>query len=319
MGDVSFNSLELEMVTSISITEHPSGTLEHQPDVSFSHQAYDHQWTITIEQNGIRRITVITDSEVRAMDAWKMAQEVQRLYFIFEGSFLITETIEFYYNDCKTAWSDDLQQYYLQHRMPYYYSADYTSELQNYLLSPALVLTGEMYDKWVDIEKKMDIAHIMVLYSMADTKLPPVCKCLNLIEVYKPLGELLEDYFPAFQIPRNNWGRIELKKALLTCIDTYGTDIFKEEIQKDINSTTQVFVNHRNRMAHIRSEEEKDTFNGEEAVLYAVKLSIFYRRLLLELLGVDYSTYQNELISLVNYWDQFEGILSNFLSTKVGS
>lgn len=51
----------------------------------------------------------------------------------------------------------------------------------------------------------------------------------------------------------------------------------------------------------------------ERHILFAVKLSFLYRYILLTLLGVDYNFYKSDITKLVNDWDNWNGILEEFL------
>lgn len=66
-------------------------------------------------------------------------------------------------------------------------------------------------------------------------------------------------------------------------------------------------------MAHIKSKQGKYYLNGSECILYAVKLSFLYRHILLTLLEVDYNFYKSQITKLVNDWENWNGILEEFL------
>ena len=51
----------------------------------------------------------------------------------------------------------------------------------------------------------------------------------------------------------------------------------------------------------------------ERHILFAVKLSFIYRHILLTLLEVDYNFYKSKITKLVNDWDNWNGILEEFL------
>ena len=55
---------------------------------------------------------------------------------------------------------------------------------------------------------------------------------------------------------------------------------------------------------HIKRNSEKDVIAGMDILLYAVKMSLLYRRVLLDLLGVDYQIYSQNLKRIVTVWEK---------------
>ena len=88
-------------------------------------------------------------------------------------------------------------------------------------------------------------------------------------------------------------------------ISHYGQEIFRGEYQKDLEGFVQILVNSRNRIAHIKSKQNRKFLNGDESVLYLHKLSLMYRIILLDLLDIPLNRYKERLsncIETINCW-----------------
>lgn len=85
----------------------------------------------------------------------------------------------------------------------------------------------------------------------------------------------------------------------------YGQEIFRGEYQKDLEGFVQILVNSRNRIAHIKSKQNRKFLNGDESVLYLHKFSLMYRIILLDLLDIPLNRYKERLsncIETINCW-----------------
>ena len=65
---------------------------------------------------------------------------------------------------------------------------------------------------------------------------------------------------------------------------------------------------------HIKREQKGAFFNGNESVLYMLKMNLLYRRIMFEVLGIDEAIYKNSLLKCVSRLDEWNGILKGFLS-----
>lgn len=84
-------------------------------------------------------------------------------------------------------------------------------------------------------------------------------------------------------------------------------------MQKNKEQFAKILVDSRNRIAHIKSKQERRYLNGEESVLYLSKLSLLYRVILFDLLGMIEESYKGKLCRRTDALNQWQGIASNFL------
>lgn len=268
-------------------------------------------YEISIEQLGIRKTTITTDSTVDLDEMIKLFNELDMLIMLGEGQFIpIVESKII--NDDIVSNSDAIDLIF-EKRLKMFNSADFTIGSHSTFLSFDKYVDANLFMKWVSMLKELDILHNMVLYSMADTGMTIDCKSAFLIEAFEALSELIEMYDSSFQRPKVNKGESKLKKYICAVIQKYGVDIFSKEMSDDLEKVIQILVNSRNRIAHIKSKQDKLYLNGSESVLYAVKMAFLYRNILLVLLGVDYRLYSNAIVNSINGWNEWNHTLDTFL------
>lgn len=133
--------------------------------------------------------------------------------------------------------------------------------------------------------------------------MPVDCKIANLIEIAKPLGEIVEKKNKKFSMPRSENNKLTLKNALKALIDEFGQEIFKVEINSKYYDLLTSFVNTRNKISHVKSQRNKNCLDGKQCVFYTVKLSIMYRVILYSILNIDINIYNYKLKEAISKWD----------------
>lgn len=96
------------------------------------------------------------------------------------------------------------------------------------------------------------------------------------------------------------------KAAALSLIEDDETEYIRIHSSKmDVKLLQDILVNSRNRIAHIKSKQNRKFLNGDESVLYLHKLSLMYRIILLDLLDIPLNRYKERLsnrIETINCW-----------------
>lgn len=266
---------------------------------------------ISINQSIIRSIKITTDSSTDIDTLIDLFNKVDMLIMLGEGHFINIKEAKIINNEDIEEEASILTNK-LQHRLKMYNSADYVQGRHSYFLSFDKYLNQEKVEKWFSVIDELDILHQAVLYAMADTGVTIDCKCAVLIESFKGLSELIEIYINQYNRPSVKNGESKLGVYLSSIIDKFGIDIFAEEISVNKEKFMSVLVNSRNRIAHIKSKQNKLYLSGVESVLYAVKLSFLYRIVLLEILEVDYSLYSKNVKTSISKWNKWNGIMTAF-------
>ena len=259
----------------------------------------------------IRKTIISTNESVELDDLIAMFNKLDMLIMLGEGQFIPIEKAWIIKNG-KSVESKELDSK-IAMRLNLFNSCDFTIGNHSKFLSFDQYIDDNVFLKWIKMLEELDIVHPMVLYSMADTGMPIDCKTAFIIESFESLTDLIEKYNKSFIRPYVHKWESALKKYLCAIIELYGKDIFCKEDKANVERFAQILVNSRNRMAHIKSKQGRYYLNGSESILYAVKLSFLYRHILLTLLEVDYNFYKSQITKLVNDWDNWNGILEEFL------
>ena len=126
-----------------------------------------------------------------------------------------------------------------------------------------------------------------------------------LIHLAETLVEVLKVYTNSFQKLKPGNGT-SLRACVKALIKEYGEDIFEKEMEANEKEFLSTVINSRVRIMHIKRNQKIKYFNGNESVLYILKLSLLYRRILLDILGVDKQVYIDKLqkcVSRLNRWN----------------
>ena len=251
---------------------------------------------IEIEQFVVRKITIATHEDVVVYDLYAVLTRVERILMLFDGVL--------------NLYGDNLA----QSRLSYFISADFCSYRVDRLLEFDKVLTAELFEQGVNLIHELDIVHQMYLYSMSNSKITVDVKCAFLIELAEPLIEIVKEHTKFFSSLFPGSHGTSLKNCLDALITKYGEDIFKRELSGNYEQFLSALVNSRVRIMHIKRKRSGVYFEGNESVLYIMKMSLLYRKIMLEVLDIDESYYRECLLKNVSRINQWNGVLEKLLS-----
>lgn len=273
----------------------------------------DNKFFIKIEQCGYRKISIKASEETSVFELYGVFTKIERLLMIFDGQFLNLENLEFTdSSDTEKSMLKSVGNNLMHQRLSYFKSSDLVSYKVDKLLEFEEVLNSDLYDKWEQLLEELDIAHQMYLYAMGDTKITVDVKCAFLIELSETLVEVLKAYTNSFQKLKPGNGT-SLKACVKALIEEYGKDIFEREMEANEKEFLSTVINSRVRIMHIKRNQKIKYFDGNESVLYILKLSLLYRRILLEILGVEKQVYVDKLRKCVSRLNRWNDTLDKFL------
>lgn len=273
----------------------------------------DNKFFIKIEQFGYRKISIKASEETSVFELYGVFTKIERLLMIFDGKFLNLENLEFTdSSDTEKSMLKSVGNNLMHQRLSYFKSSDLVSYKVDKLLEFEEVLNSDLYDKWEQLLEELDIAHQMYLYAMGDTKITVDVKCAFLIELAETLVEVLKVYTNSFQKLKPGNGT-SLKACVKALIEEYGKDIFEREMEANEKEFLSAVINSRVRIMHIKRNQKIKYFDGNESVLYILKLSLLYRRILLEILGVEKQVYVDKLRKCVSRLNRWNDTLDKFL------
>lgn len=273
----------------------------------------DNKFFIKIEQCGYRKISIKALEETSVFELYGVFTKIERLLMIFDGQFLNLENLEFTdSSDTEKSMLKSVGNNLMHQRLSYFKSSDLVSYKVDKLLEFEEVLNSDLYDKWEHLLEELDIAHQMYLYAMGDTKITVDVKCAFLIELSETLVEVLKAYTNSFQKLKPGNGT-SLRACVKALIEEYGKDIFEREMEANEKEFLSTVINSRVRIMHIKRNQKIKYFDGNEFVLYILKLSLLYRRILLEILGVEKQVYVDKLRKCVSRLNRWNDTLDKFL------
>ena len=273
----------------------------------------DNKFFIKIEQCDYRKISIKALEETSVFELYGVFTKIERLLMIFDGQFLNLENLEFTdSSDTEKSMLKSVGNNLMHQRLSYFKSSDLVSYKVDKLLEFEEVLNSDLYDKWEHLLEELDIAHQMYLYAMGDTKITVDVKCAFLIELSETLVEVLKAYTNSFQKLKPGNGT-SLRACVKALIEEYGKDIFEREMEANEKEFLSTVINSRVRIMHIKRNQKIKYFDGNESVLYILKLSLLYRRILLEILGVEKQVYVDKLRKCVSRLNRWNDTLDKFL------
>lgn len=266
----------------LSITQQPiNGILGGPKHKDFAVSVNNIAFNISIDQQCQRELS-ISSSAGKYEDMISIYYSLVTLLMLFDGHF---------YPVVKAQDGTDITESWNKRALPSYSSADFMLDLGNKLIEFDAVLDAQLFQNWCVLKKELDLVHNMILYCLSSVEMPKDMQVAFMTEAFKGVCELIHVRNPNFALPLNSKDKLELKPAFLAVVDKYGFDIFKEELSQNKDGFAQVLVNSRNRIAHIKSLQNKRVLDGDESVMYLMKLSLLYRIVLFDLLGISKRVY----------------------------
>ncbi|MDE7170289.1 MAG: hypothetical protein K2O11_00195 [Oscillospiraceae bacterium] len=269
---------------------------------------------IKIEQCGIRTIIISSDTDIPVFDLNAVLTRIERFLMLLDGTFVPLGELRF--SKSETVNESILSSYARnleKQRLSYFSSADFCGYKINKLLSFNSILTTELFVKWEELLTELDVVHQMYLYSLSNNGVTVDVKCAFLIELAEPLVEIVKAHTNFFSSLKPGERGTTLKNCLDALITKYGVDIFKSELSNDYEKFLSATVNSRVRIMHIKREQRGVYFDGKESILYILKMSLLYRRILFEMLNIDEAAYKDNLLRCVSRLDMWNDVLETFL------
>lgn len=269
---------------------------------------------IKIEQLGVRTIIITSDKDVSVFDLYAILTRIERLLMLFDGVFIPLSELKFSESD--TVDENRLiscQNNLIKMRLSYFSSADFCNYSVDRLLKFDTVLTAELFCKWEQLLDELDVVHQMYLYSLSDSKMTVDVKCAFLIELAEPLIEIVKEHTKLFSSLTPGARGTSLKNCLDALITKYGVDIFSRELSSDYESILQIMVNSRIKIMHIKRKQNGLYFDGNESILYILKMNLLYRKIMFEMLNIEEVDYKDNLLRCVSRLDKWSSVLEKFL------
>lgn len=316
MDNDDFIKMGNKNCSSLNIVLKNEGTFGGPYSTKFDYNYNDNILRIEIEQCLVRTINLSATSPITMSQICSFYTILAQLLMIFDGRFYNVKCITFDGDDCSeeeyAIYADECRS-----RMLPCYKTDpaYCRNGHIFLKCDTMLpmLSPELISKWIELRDELDIVHQVALYNIADTGMTHDAKCANFIECLEPMAEIIGVYDKSFTKLKPGDRKTTLKMCIDAVISKYGKDIFAVEYSVDKDKFLQILVNTRNRIMHIKRNQQTGKYlSGEESLLYLIKLCHLYRVVLLSLLDIDYTQYQSVVMDSVNQWNRWHEILKEF-------
>ncbi|MCD8020869.1 MAG: hypothetical protein LUF92_15240, partial [Clostridiales bacterium] len=270
--------------------------------------------SIYIQQKEVRCIEIISEKEVLVDILFDVCQNLEKLLMIFEGRFLPISELRFYDSeDCSCEELKKISDELLERRLDYYNSADYCSCQFNKLINFDKVLSDDIFQKWICLEKELDIALNLMFYSLSTQFATVDLRCAYLIEMAETMIEVVNTHWDQFPFLNPGSRDTTLYDCLEGLIEQYGKIIFQEETESG-KDYLRVLINSRVRIMHIKRKQRKLYLSGSESILFSLKIFLMYRCIFLKILGIDENDFVSEEKEIVRVLNGWNSVLTNFLN-----
>lgn len=272
------------------------------------------EFHIKIEQCIDREIIVTAKEDVSIFDLFALHSKVERLLMLLDGRFFPLVDIKLTDSSSTSDAKLELHKVNLMaNRLSYFASADFCSYEHDKLIEFEAVINSELFERWERLLDELDVVHQMYLYSLSDSKVTVDVKCAFLIELAEPLIEIVKEHTKFFSSLNPGERGTTLKNCIDALITKYGEEIFAREISSAYDKFLTTMVNSRVKIMHIKRRQRGISFNGSESILYTLKMSLLYRRVLFEILGIKEVEYKEKLLKNISGIDKWNDTLDKFL------
>ena len=264
---------------------------------------------VEIRQGPHRTIMLLPGFPVRWDRLAALLSQVERLLMVFEGRFIPLCDVRFFgsagaslpaESDCAEA-----RDYVQKQRLNCYCTPNWMLSAKQ-LVDARSVLTTELFAAWLKLLDELGIVNQVYLYAVSDSGMPRDVSLAFVAEMAEPMVELMKAKRSLFPELHPGKRGTTLAKCLKALIGQYGDAIFKKELAGDLEALIDRLVGTRVQVMHIkRNQESAKRFDGVHCVLYINKLSLLYRVMLLDLLGVGEASYSGALKSIVDCLDDW--------------
>lgn len=286
-------------------------SLDNPADFPFSDKEKEFKssdYTICVKESiaAKRFILIRSDISIDSMDLYLEFLILEKLLMLFEGNFWKIDDVQLKSDEDIDKESFEKLVNDRKNNRPTFYKTNAVFSCESLkLCNWETVLSEKVYNKWKELLNELDIVHPIFLYATADNGIPMELKLPFLIEVAEPLIELISMETGIFTSLVPGERGTSLRMCVDTIISHYGLDIFSSDY-KNSDKFTQKLVNTRVRVMHTKRKFKKEFVdNRYDILLYSVKMTLLYRRVLLDLLGIDYQIYSDKIKRVVGTWENY--------------
>lgn len=288
----------------------PSGMIRCAQLFSFYLKNTESEIEVRICDECIRIIKLSCQTEIEATYLYEQLMLIERLLHILEEAFMQLEEISLVGHETDNTYRV-LCNHFMRQRLHYFKTSDILVAGKDGFLNYESVLSSDLIKGWGNALEELGTVNQMYLYATTDCGFTKDVRCAFLIELAEPLIEWVgRENIKSCK----NIDCADLKSCLRCLIQEYGDVIFEKEKNYDIEKILKCLVNTRVNIMHIKMKQRMPAFNGEEAVLYMIKMSYLYRIIVLNKLGIDSKLYIERVASSISNVNEWNGVLQKLFN-----
>jgi len=265
-------------------------------DIKIKNHSY--KFSITNKANEVT-IQVESDRYSLCEEIWQDFLSFYRFIMLFKGSFFEMRDVKFLSSiSSQETLNQKIDECNKSKLNMYNTKVNYNKSYFNFSFDISENI-NDLFEGWLSFEKKMTIPYKVFLYSIAKTGVVVDLDFSLLLQSFQPLYK----YLISTETRKNEVRSKHFREKIEMIINRYGRDIFATEIKSNnFDEILKKMIETRNMVFH-GGGGEKPTLNGSECVGYSFKLYLLYRRVLLDLLKVDFKSYKKEFNTSVQEID----------------
>ncbi len=305
-----------------------------------------------IEKSGIEvSITIAVNKYIDTDFIFQRMLDVMRFEMLFTGCFYTIDSLQLF--DVKEPLVDveKKEKAIVDTMLECYYSMDATNKCNYYFLEMKSGVYKEYYQKWIDLERKIAMPFRLYLYAISRIKYVNDIRVAYIVAFLEALSKqpeiiaknnnpIIEQFLKDALTSLNNCNLIKdaeniasrknlarrmqqtlcsfmnndyISEKINILISSYHDGIFKKEFTSCEPVFLDMFNSTRNFIFHGATRSRGLRFNGKENTLYALKLQLFVRHLILQEIGYDVSQYRIALDNHINALNEWNGVLDHML------
>ena len=260
-------------------------------------------YELAVEQGCNRTITVKVGHAVDWNSIQKPLYILERLLMIFDGAFINLEDISFSGSPDGDNGKVEKGQVFAK-RLSYFRTGSRFT-IHDKLVEYQDVLNDGLMRRWVALLDELSITNQTYLYMLADSGMPADLRLAFLVELAEPMVEIVNKEKGIYPSLHPGERGTNLKQCLNALGNSYGDVIFcREQLNDEYDDVLSTLVNSRVRIMHIKTKMPAGKyFDGKCSVYYMRKMSLLYRSILLDLLGIPLDSYQSKLTRRISAFD----------------
>ena len=288
--DVKCKTLEVVLLSN-KIRARDSSTM----DFNFTYQMSE--FNIHVKYCEVEIITINAKRELPCMKFWNCFLDIYKLQTLGTGYFYVIHQVEFYYPLIPI--SDELSEYAkkcMKNIATYFITDPNWIDKRLRIADPEELVNAKNFFKFLELleNDKLLILHNASLVHCSNTGMNIEMRCAGIIQLFENLSWYMKDETRDTSHSSCEWS---LSNGLNYIFKHHGLKKFRYHLNNGIS--VKRLNDTRNRIMHYDIwKEPSEYLSGKECMIYGRILIIYYRYIILKLIGYNASDEANQQIAI---------------------